>query len=158
VPARVRELEHGALIDAGGEVTELPARFVLRAGGGELPALLEAHPDGELLAISGALPERFLEELRLALRRSSRRLTVLVADSTRVFLHSHGVEWYRRQGIDLRALEQIDLRALTVNPVAPQSHRFDSAQLRAALVDALTGLPILDVCDPDYPGVHAPLG
>ncbi len=149
---------HGALIDADGSTTALPPRFVLRAGGAEVTALLEAEPDAAVLAIAGALPERFLEELRLALRRTSRTLTVVVGDSTRVFLHTHGVDWYRRQGIDLRALEQIDLRALTVNPVAPLSHQFDSVQLRSALAGAVSNLAILDVCHPDYPGAHAPLG
>ena len=157
-PASAQASEHGALISADGELTALPARFVLRAGGGELAALLDAHPDGALLAIAGALPERFLEELRLALRPGRRAITVLVGDSTRVFLQARGVEWYRRQGIALRALAQIDLRALTVNPVAPQSHRFDSAQLRAALAHAIPDVPILDVCHPDYPGAHPPLG
>jgi len=148
---------HGALIGARGEAWGLAPRFVLGAGGAELLELLGAHPEAELLLIAGALPERFLEELRVALRRLSRRLTLAVGNPTRVFLHTRGVEWFRRQGIDLRVLQPIDLRALTVNPVAPQSHSFDSAQLRAALAGELDGLPVLDVCHPDYPGARAPL-
>ncbi len=147
-------LEQGALIGAGGEVQPLAPRFVLRADSAEVAELLLAHPDAALLLISGALPERFLEELRGALQRTPRGLVVVVRDSTRVFLHARSSGWYRRQGIDLRAHERIDLRALTVNPLAPQSHRFDSLQLRAALGEALGELPIIDVCHSDYAGAH----
>ena len=142
---------HGALIAARRERGELAPRFVLGAGGAELLELLAAHPDGAP-AVAGALPERFLEELRVALRRLSRRLTLAVGNPTRVFLHTRGVEWFRRQGIDLRVLQPIDLRALTVNPVAPQSHSFDSAQLRAALAGELDGLPDARRLPPRLPG------
>lgn len=151
------EFEHGALIGPHGQARALAPRFVLQARAAELAALLDEHPDSTLLLVPGALPERFLEELRTALKRSGRALTVIIGDSTRVFVQGRGIDWYARQGIELRVLEQINLRALTVNPVAPQSHSFDSAQLRAALSQALGEIPILDVCHPDYPGAHAPL-
>lgn len=147
----------GALLSGDGEIAPLPARFVLRAGAGELAALFDAHPDAQVLLIAGALPERFLEELRPIVRRSGRALTIVVADATRVFLSGHGVDWYRRQGLDMRAAAQVDLRALTVNPVAPQSHRFDSRELREALQAALQDVPVLDVCHPDYPAAPAPV-
>ena len=53
-----------------------------------------------------------------------------------------------------RTLEPIALEAITVNPVAPQSHRFDSAQLRALLAQAIADVPIFDVLHPEYRGVH----
>jgi hypothetical protein len=161
--ARARELlsgaptagsEHGALLGAGGEVHPLPPRFVLRAESAEVAALLLAHPEATQLVIGGALPERFLEQLRVGLSRAERGLVVVVRDSTRVFLQARSSSWYRQQGIDLRAYERIDLRALTVNPVAPQSHKFDSEQLRSALGEALDDVPIIDVCDADYVGAQ----
>ena len=147
----------GALIGPDAKSTPLPPRFVLRAEASELARLLDAQPDAELMLIYGALPERFLEQLRPVLRRARRTLTLLVGDATRVFLGERDVDWYRRQGLELRAIQPIDLRALTVNPVAPQSHSFDSGQLRDALQRTLGELPVLDVCHPDYPGAHAPL-
>jgi hypothetical protein len=44
----------------------------------------------------------------------------------------------------------IALRAITVNPIAPRSHRFDSARLRALLREAIPGVPLFDVLDPAY--------
>jgi histidinol-phosphate/aromatic aminotransferase/cobyric acid decarboxylase-like protein len=44
----------------------------------------------------------------------------------------------------------IALKAITVNPVAPQSHRFDSRQLRDLIAAAVPDVPVLDVLDESY--------
>ncbi len=156
--ARVRALADGhgghlsAVITADGAVEELPARFALRADGAALAELLPERATGSWLLIGGALPERLLEALLELLRRGRELPVVIVGDPTRVFLTSHGVGWYRRQGIDLRAFRSTRLLALTVNPVAPRSHSFDSRELREHLDRELGDLPILDVCAPDYRG------
>ena len=54
-------------------------------------------------------------------------------------------------------LRPIDLLALTVNPVAPQSHSFDSATLRARLGEAIADLPVFDVLHPSYTGSAPPM-
>jgi hypothetical protein len=54
--------------------------------------------------------------------------------------------------VHLRVRAHTPLEALTVNPVAPQSHRFDSARLRALLAEAIPDVPVFDVCHPDYTG------
>jgi hypothetical protein len=153
---RARALAEGhgghlsALVGTDGSVQELPARFALRADGAALAELLPQQAAGSYLLIGGALPERLLEAL-LELRRRRRELpVVVVGDPTRVFLSAHGVDWYRRQGIELYASRRTPLLALTVNPVAPQSHSFDSRRLRECLERELEELPVLDVCAPDY--------
>jgi hypothetical protein len=161
--ARFRELaaqlEQSAsvLLDEGDRPTELAPRFVLTSDAPQIAALLDANPGASRLLVAGALPEQFLRELVQELRRRARELTVIVADPTRVFLGAHGVGWYARQGLTIEVLEQIELLALTVNPLAPQSHRFDSAQLRARLAEAITGVPIFDVMHPEYTGSPAPM-
>jgi hypothetical protein len=146
-----------ALIGAEGQPVELAPRFVLRADAAQIAQALDAAPAACMLVVEGALPERFLEELVAVLRRRRRELTVLVGDATRVFLSAHGVSWYRSQGLTLRALRPTSVLALTVNPLAPQSHRFDSAELRALLEDSIDGVPIFDVCHPDYREAREPL-
>jgi len=153
---RARELAAGhgghlsALIGEDGDVHELPARFALRADERALVELLDAHPDAGILLIGGALLEGRLDALLSAARTRARAPTVLVGDATRVFLGRRSVDWYRRQGLQIRALRSTPLLALTVNPVAPQSHSFDSRELRALLGRAVEGVAILDVCHEDY--------
>jgi hypothetical protein len=136
----------------GEEPLTLHPRFVLTSTAADIEQLLRARPTASHLLVRGALCEPFLAELLSArdLAAPTRELELVVADATKVFLTDHGVEWYRRQGLSIAVLASIDLRAITVNPVAPQSHRFDSPRLRGLLEEAIPGVPVLDVRDPTH--------
>jgi hypothetical protein len=150
-----------ALVDQDSEY-ELGPRFVLTADGSAVVSALDEASGAPLLAVGGALPERFLLELVRALRRATRELTVVVADATHVFLTEHGPGWYERQGVRLRALAPIAVRALTVNPIAPQSHRHDASTLLQSLELAIPDVPVFDVLAPAYralqPAAHSASG
>ena len=120
--------------------------IVLSAEPPQIAALLARHPRADALRVEGALGERFLQGL-LAARsgRPARELRVVVEDPTRVFLSAHPPGWYGRQGIAIEVRRPIALRAITVNPVAPQSHSFDSAGLRDAIAQAVGEVPVFDV-------------
>jgi hypothetical protein len=153
---KVRDAAATLAPGAGAELDEnlaphpLPERFVLTAEPADISARLRSGPPPRWLVVSGALPERFLDGLVGYARRRSEPLKVLASDPTRVFLSDRGVDHYARAGVELRVRKPIDLLALTVNPVAPQSHSFDSAELRRALAEAIPGVPIFDVLDPSY--------
>jgi hypothetical protein len=132
----------------GEEPLTLHPRFVLTGAATDIAPLLRARPTARHLAVRGALCETFMAGLLSA--AGGRELELVVADATKVFLADHGVEWYRRQGLSIAVLASIDLRAITVNPVAPQSHRFDSPHLRGLLEDAIPRVPILDVREPTH--------
>jgi hypothetical protein len=136
--------------------TALPPRFVLTSEAEQIALVLDANPDARWLLVGGALPDRFLRNLLHPMHHRRRELTLVVSDPTKVFLWKRGPEWYRRQGLALEALSRVELEALTVNPVAPQSHRFDSVRLRALLAEAIPGVPIFDVLAADYPVVRQP--
>jgi hypothetical protein len=152
----------------GEEQLTLHPRFALTSTAADLAQLLRARPGASHLLVQGALCEPFLAELLRALdaaplvpptptappaplahpqSQPTRELQVVVADATRVFLTEHGVGWYGSQGLRVAVLAPIDLRALTVNPVAPHSHSFDSPRLRALLEEAIPDMPVLDVRD-----------
>jgi hypothetical protein len=145
------ELVRLPLADGDGEPGVPVARgLVLRGEAGEIAGLLREHPHADTFEIEGALGEEFLEGLLVArAARAGRALRVLAADPTHVFLSRRGPGWYRRQGISIEVREPIELRAITVNPVAPQAHSFPSADLREAISEAIPGVPVLDVRDPD---------
>jgi hypothetical protein len=130
----------------------LPPRFALTADETQIAELLDANPDADLLTATGALPDAFLATLLRAAGRRRRKLIVVAEDPTKVFLADHGPEWYRGQGIDVRVTHPIDLETITVNPMAPQSHRFDSTRLQTLLRAAIPDMPLFDVLAPDYAG------
>jgi hypothetical protein len=142
------------VVTRGSEPEELSPRFVLTADAEAIGGMLAAHPDAGRLLIGGALPERFVRDTAALTRRHGRELTLVVADPTKVFLSERGLDFYARQGVGIEALSAIDLRAITVNPVAPQSHSFDSAQLRALLGEAIPDTTIFDVMHPEYRGAQ----
>lgn len=151
---RLRDLAEGAtgqsVLAAGETVQPLPARFALTAEAGRLPDDLRPTEHSETtLVLGGVVPERLLEALAPGRRRS--RLRVIASSPTNVFIHSHSPAWYRRRGLDLEVLRQVELTALTVNPEAPLSHRFDSTRLRQTIEAVLPRrLPVIDVREPGY--------
>ncbi len=156
VDVRHADDESGAGVSEDGERITLERRLVLNAEPAEITALLREHPGASTFCVDGALSERFLEGL-LGIRRElagheqvERELRIVAGDPTKVFLSRHGPGWYRRQGIVIEVTQTIDLRAITVNPVAPQSHSFDSRRLRELIGAAIPDVPVLDVRDPDY--------
>lgn len=140
-------------VSTGGdeEIFTLERGLVLNAEPAEIAALLRERPHASTFNIDGALSERFLEGLLAArTERAGRELRIVVGDPTKVFLTRRGPGWYRRQGLAIEVLQMIRLKAITVNPVAPQSHRFDSRQLRELIEAAVGRVPVLDVLDRVY--------
>jgi hypothetical protein len=139
---------------AGGELraaVELDRRLVLNGDPAQIAALLRGHPEADTFVVQGALGERFLDGLLAArTERAGRELRVVAGDPTRVFLSRRGPRWYARQGVSIVVRETIALLAITVNPVAPQSHRFDSQMLRELISSAVSDVPVVDVLDASY--------
>jgi hypothetical protein len=145
-PVRAHAAAHAAdlLLDAEGRKSvELHPRFALSSSVEDVASLLRSNPAASHLVVRGALCEPFLHVLLSATR--GRELTLVVADSTKVFLSDHGPDWYRRQGLPIRVLASVQLCALTVNPVAPRSHSFSSSYLCELIEAAVPDVPVLDV-------------
>jgi len=135
----------------GEQFLTLKRGLVLNAEPAEIAALLREHPGASTFHVDGALGERFLDGL-LAARtgRAGREQRIVAGDPTKVFLTRRGPDWYRRQGLAIAVVRTIDLKAITINPVAPQSHRFDSRELRGLIEAAVPEVPVLDVLDESY--------
>ncbi|MGA2320450.1 MAG: hypothetical protein ABSG95_06875 [Solirubrobacteraceae bacterium] len=145
------EAPRDSALDGGGGQLLLARRLVLSAEPAEIAALLREHPRTSTFLVDGALGERFLDGLLTArLERAGRVLRIIVGDPTKVFLSRRGPDFYRRQGLEIEVRRTIELKAITVNPLAPQSHRFDSAELRELVAQAVGDVPVLDVLDPSY--------
>ena len=131
--------------------TPVPRSVVLSGDPAEISALVRERGLQSSFIVEGALSERFLEGLLGARReRAGRELRVIAADPTKVFLSRRGPRWYARQGVCIEVQQTIELKAITVNPVAPQSHRFDSRQLRERIEAAVADVPVYDVLDSSY--------
>jgi len=143
-------LPRAADADADAHVV-VDRRLALNAEPAQIAELLREHAHESAFVVDGALSERFLEGLLTArAERAGRELRIVAGDPTKVFLSRRGPRWYARQGISIEVLQTIDLKAITVNPVAPQSHRFDSQALRELIESAVADVAVLDVLDASY--------
>jgi hypothetical protein len=137
--------------NAGEQPITVARRLALDAEPTEIATLLREHPQAMTLRVQGALGERFLEGIMAArTERAGRELRIVVGDPTKVFLSRRGPGWYRRQGLCIEVLQLVGLKAITINPIAPQSHRFDSQQLRELIEAAVPDVAVLDVLDESY--------
>ncbi len=143
------EVSTDAVITAGEGLRPLPDHFALLAEPAEISAVLgDRGPVPQTFVISRTLPERFLDALvRLA---RSRRLKVIADDATKVFLRKRSPHWYRETGVEIEVLRRVSLSAITINPVAPLSHKFDSDRLRGAITQLGSSVPIFDVKSNSY--------
>jgi hypothetical protein len=142
------------MVHADYAAVPLARAAVLASRAPEVTELLRRERGVRWIVVPGALTEPFLAGVLGAARQ--REIGVVVADSTRVFLPERGFGWYRRQGVRVEVLRRTAISALTVNPVAPRSHRFDRVELRTAVERAVAGVPVVDVKDPAY-GHPAPI-
>jgi hypothetical protein len=154
--ADVGRAETNLLLDGAHEPVRLAPSFALTADAPQIARLLDANRHARCLLVAGALPEAFARDLAHAAHRRRRQLVVVVTDSTKVFFAKRGVDWYRRHGVDVRALHPTALEALTVNPVAPRSHRFDSMHLQALIREAIVNVPVYDVIQTMTMAGHEP--
>lgn len=153
VRAHAQDSESSLLIAHDSQAVQLlRPRLALDGGEAELAQLLRSDPAPRSLVLRGAICEPFLQALVRVNR--GRELEVVVQDSTKVFLSQRSYAFYRAHGITLRALNPIRLLAITVNPLAPCAHRFDSARLRELIESEIPDVPVLDVLHPSY-GIRA---
>lgn len=138
---------HLAVVDDDG--VPLPREYVLRGDAEPDPKWDRLLADASALVIRGALTEPFLE--RVARARggvaggAAERLTIVADDAAKVFLDAPAAARCAARGIAVEVLAPIDLLAVTVNPVAPGSHRFDTLQLCEDLALAIPDVAVVDV-------------
>ena len=143
-----KSLTSNALITNENDMIPFDYKSSLASTQRELRALLCNHQNLRYLVFNGALCEDFMDNLLTV--SGGREIVLVTRDSTRVFLQSRSVGWYRKQGLRIQVLYSNRLQAITVNPVSPLSHQFDSRLLCRLLAEAIPNVNIFNVRDPAY--------
>ncbi len=118
-------------------------------------ALPRAGHEKVLVDVAGALTEEFLDALVAAdvLRR-----TVLRCESfASVLVRPKRWTIYRAQGLEVLFKSPTRVLALTVNPITPEGPRMPAESLIPIFRRSL-GIPVFDVCGPEYGGARHPTG
>jgi len=86
----------------------------------------------------------------IAKRIKGQPLTVIVSDSTKVFLTTKELAMFERRGVSVKVLFPFNILAITVNPVSPLSHSFNSEELISEFKKNINNIPIIDVLSKHY--------
>ena len=130
-----------ALIDENYEIKPLQLKTALEAGGAVAAALSDST---KAVVFGGALVDAVLEPL-LDFPKRLRRISVIVADATKMFLGRKVWDRFRRLGGHLSVVNPIRILAITVNPLAPGGTYFDPDEFRWRIARVTGGIPVFDV-------------
>lgn len=141
--ATVPETETDVAVLGSGDRVPVSRRLTLGGAPDDVRRLFSSSGGVCRIVLGGALCEGFVEDVRRAAR--GRPVTLVAPDGSKVFLTNRDTRWYRAQRIKIEVRSVIRVAAITVNPVAPMSHEFDSVELRARLAERLPGRHFCDL-------------
>ncbi|WP_026477155.1 lysine 5,6-aminomutase reactivase subunit KamB [Alkaliphilus transvaalensis] len=102
---------------------------------------LEGGADG--IIINGMVGDRLVEHL-INQRISLTGKRIYVEDGSKLFLNEDNFKRLKLKGMEIVALNPINILMVTVNPKAPEGYSFNSQEL-CQLIHCKTKLPVLDV-------------
>ncbi|MDO4790430.1 MAG: hypothetical protein Q3998_05635 [Porphyromonas sp.] len=100
----------------------------------------ELFNHGNKIYVSGLVSDKFLETLRL----QKKNVELIVQDFTRLFLSPNVLDAYERDGNTIRTLQQTNLIAVTINPLAPNGICLNSDLLKEEMREVLR-IPVYDI-------------
>ncbi|MBF0441197.1 MAG: hypothetical protein HQK54_04775 [Oligoflexales bacterium] len=128
------------LIDKNGNVVKADFALSMTA-----TPLLSARMDAgtQYVVLGGAVTDRPVMDILAAVPRGA-KVTLVVEDGTKLFISDATMHAMGKSGVRLRALDPINVVAMTVNPLSPAGERVDSSYV-ASRLQGLSGLPVADV-------------
>lgn len=140
IPQLFSEIKSLTLVNEDHHIIPVNAPSVLDAGK-MVAQLIEKSTRWVLIPTAAA--DHLLEPLALLKRQS--RLTIVIADATKIFISLSKLDLYRESGLDLRVIHPLSLLCATANPASPGKHQFEPSEFIRQLSLALPGMPVLDV-------------
>ncbi len=129
--------------ECGFETETLEIRTALGAGNKIADLVTEQT---RYVLVSGSLVEKTLMDIAQRCRYF-RDIVFIVQDATRIFVSSRSWQILLRKGLQVKVLDDINLLAVTVNPLAPEGYFFDPVSFRGRMQSFLEPLPVINVME-----------
>ena len=97
---------------------------------------------GTRLFIAGAVSDKLINHLRV--QKQIKSIEVIVKDFSKLFISPESYNMFTRKGGKIKVLQQPELLAICINPVAPNGQQLNSRELIEAL-QANVSVPVYDV-------------
>lgn len=102
----------------------------------------EISEDTQYVYVPGAFTKSVIAEIPPAKRK---RIKFILKDPTKIFMDSLAFPQETKRGLRVEVLQNIEVAAVTVNPIAPQGYAFDHKELLEAMQAAIPDIPVIDV-------------
>lgn len=127
------------LISKDGKVTKLD----LATGLGSSRFIDDEIDEGtEYVYIPGAFTNSVIADIN---PKKLKRIKFILKNPTKIFLSAMDWGLWRKKGMKVNVLKNIEIAAITVNPWSPGGYSFDREALVGAMKEALPELPVVDV-------------
>lgn len=93
--------------------------------------------------LKGAVTSISLKDI--ANNESLKNFEVIIEDGTKIFIEASTYNDLKRKGLKIRALNPIDVIAVTLNPVSPSGYYFESCEFKQKMEHFIKGIKIIDV-------------
>jgi hypothetical protein len=144
---RALGISASAVVTSRHEVIPLAPSATLAPTATEPGAVFAQTRNAAYIVVAGALCTDFAEQVLAAFPGAPP--VIVVRDATRVFFSRGSWRRYRGSGLRIQVTDASSLVAITVNPVSPGKYQFDSAEFCALLSEAVPGVPVCDVLEPE---------
>lgn len=127
------------MITGGGGIRILDAGTGLGAG-----KFLDGQIDArtECIYVPGAFTQSTVADIS---PKKLKNVTFVLKDPTKIFIDP--VSWgrFKKKGLTVKVLENIEVAAITVNPYAPGGYAFEHEALLSGMQEAIPDIPVIDV-------------
>lgn len=102
----------------------------------------EISEDTRYIYIPGAFTNSVISDISL---KNLKQVRFILKDPTKIFINVRDWGIYRKKGLRVNVLKNIEIAAITVNPWAPAGYTFDNRFLLEEMKKAIPDIPIIDV-------------
>lgn len=123
------------------KVTDIPALTGITAGD-----KLREHinENTKYVYVSGAITPLLLK--KLLKNKYVKNYELIIDDGTKIFIESNLWNEAKKKGLRITVKNQINLIALSLNPVSPEGYYFDSYEFTEGIKKYIKNVEVLDVC------------
>ncbi len=98
--------------------------------------------DTRYIYIPGAFTNSVISDISL---KNLKQVQLVLKDPTKIFINVMDWGIFRKKGLRVSVLKNIEIAAITVNPWAPAGYTFDNRVLLEEMQKAISDIPIIDV-------------
>jgi hypothetical protein len=139
IAAKASKNKETVIVDKDGRCIRLHVQTSLNSGA----AIAEHLTERTKYVILGG--SATIDTLRNIVTNMRDKVQIIVKDATRIFINENELFMLSKMGMDIRAIEVINVIAVTVNPYAPEGYYFEPEEFLYKMREAIQNIPVMDV-------------